>query len=81
MSKKPTVKTKSGVKFNAKLQTELESLITESSQTQLEGIRQKVFLDRYALKGPSGDLLEEYPEPFVGGVSHRLPGTLPLVRL
>ena len=62
MSKKPTVKTKSGVKFNAKLQTELESLITESSQTQLEGIRQKVFLDRYALKGPSGDLLEEYPE-------------------
>jgi ribonucleoside-diphosphate reductase alpha chain len=62
MRRKSTVKTKNGVKFNAKLQKELESLITDSSQTQLEGIRQKVFLDRYALKAPSGDLLEEYPE-------------------
>lgn len=29
---------------------------------QLDGIRQKVFLDRYALKGVSGDLLEQTPE-------------------
>jgi ribonucleoside-diphosphate reductase alpha chain len=53
---------KPGVKFNRKLQLELESLITDSSKTQLEGVRQKVFLDRYALKDPSGNLLEEYPE-------------------
>src|SRR5437879_11529334 len=31
-------------------------------QTQLEGIRQKVFMDRYSLKDPSGQPLEFYPE-------------------
>jgi ribonucleotide reductase alpha subunit len=30
--------------------------------TQLEGIRQKVFMDRYSLKDPSGQPLEHYPE-------------------
>ncbi len=30
--------------------------------TQLEGIRQKVFMDRYSLKDPSGQPLEFYPE-------------------
>ncbi len=30
--------------------------------TQLEGIRQKVFMDRYSLKDPSGQALEFYPE-------------------
>ena len=29
---------------------------------KLDGIRQKVFLDRYALKGVEGELLEEAPE-------------------
>jgi ribonucleoside-diphosphate reductase alpha chain len=30
--------------------------------TQLEGIRQKVFMDRYSLKDPNGQPLEFYPE-------------------
>src|SRR5450755_1300621 len=30
--------------------------------TQLDGIRQKVFMDRYSLKDPSGNPLEFYPE-------------------
>ena len=30
--------------------------------TELEGIRQKVFMDRYSLKDPSGQPLEHYPE-------------------
>ncbi|MGH9857321.1 MAG: ribonucleotide reductase N-terminal alpha domain-containing protein, partial [Acidobacteriota bacterium] len=29
---------------------------------QLDGVRQKVFLDRYALKGEAGELLEHTPE-------------------
>src|SRR5438552_9841455 len=36
---------------------------TDSQQmTQLEGIRQKVFMDRYSLKDPKGQPLEYYPE-------------------
>ena len=31
-------------------------------RTELEGIRQKVFMDRYSLKDPSGKPLEHYPE-------------------
>jgi len=34
----------------------------EQEGTQLEGIRQKVFMDRYSLKDPSGQALEFYPE-------------------
>src|SRR5437660_12858308 len=30
--------------------------------THLEGIRQKVFMDRYSLKDPSGQPMEFYPE-------------------
>src|SRR5436853_7881192 len=30
--------------------------------THLEGIRQKVFMDRYSLKDPAGQPLEFYPE-------------------
>ena len=30
--------------------------------TQLEGIRQKVFIDRYSLKDAAGQALEHYPE-------------------
>ncbi|MBA2678566.1 MAG: hypothetical protein H0U76_09280, partial [Ktedonobacteraceae bacterium] len=32
------------------------------NMTQLEGIRQKVFMDRYSLKDPKGNPLEFYPE-------------------
>jgi ribonucleoside-diphosphate reductase alpha chain len=37
---------------------------TENAEnmTQLEGIRQKVFIDRYSLKDISGNALEHYPE-------------------
>ena len=37
---------------------------TDNTQhmTQLEGIRQKVFMDRYSLKDASGKPLEFYPE-------------------
>jgi ribonucleoside-diphosphate reductase alpha chain len=31
-------------------------------RTELEGIRQKVFMDRYSLKDPAGKPLEHYPE-------------------
>jgi ribonucleotide reductase alpha subunit/intein/homing endonuclease len=34
----------------------------EQQMTQLEGIRQKVFMDRYSLKDASGKPLEHYPE-------------------
>ncbi len=34
----------------------------EQQITKLEGIRQKVFMDRYSLKDPSGNPLEFYPE-------------------
>jgi adenosylcobalamin-dependent ribonucleoside-diphosphate reductase len=34
----------------------------EQKGTILEGIRQKVFMDRYSLKDPSGQALEFYPE-------------------
>ena len=32
------------------------------NMTQLEGIRQKVFMDRYSVKDPDGNALEFYPE-------------------
>jgi ribonucleoside-diphosphate reductase alpha chain len=51
-----------GVSFDAKLQAELESVIADDSQTKLEGVRGKVFSDRYALKNEKGDNVEEYPE-------------------
>jgi len=38
-----------------------KSMDTEK-MTQLEGIRSKVFMDRYSLKDPSGKSLEYYPE-------------------
>src|SRR6266704_4220901 len=38
-----------------------KSMDTEK-MTQLEGIRYKVFMDRYSLKDPSGKPLEYYPE-------------------
>ncbi len=37
---------------------------------KLDGVRQKVFLDRYALKGPDGELLEHTPEEMWRRVAH-----------
>ncbi|MDP2720948.1 MAG: adenosylcobalamin-dependent ribonucleoside-diphosphate reductase [bacterium] len=50
------------VSFNPKLQSELENLINDPSKTVLEGVRAKVFNDRYSLKDPAGSQIEEYPE-------------------
>jgi ribonucleoside-diphosphate reductase alpha chain len=36
--------------------------VSVEKRTELEGIRQKVFMDRYSLKDPSGKPLEFYPE-------------------
>lgn len=48
--------------FSTALQKKLESLITDPERTQLEGVRAKVFRDRYSLKDDSGKGVEEYPE-------------------
>src|SRR5258708_13918440 len=40
--------------------------------TQLEGIRQKVFMDRYSLKDPNGHPLEFYPEQLWARVAKRI---------
>ena len=40
--------------------------------TQLEGIRQKVFMDRYSLKDPDGQPLEFYPEQLWAQCSTRV---------
>src|SRR3989344_133482 len=50
------------VSFNPKLQSELENLINDSSKTVLDGVRAKVFNDRYSLKDPAGNQVEEHPE-------------------
>ncbi len=42
--------------------TTTQQPIDAQKMTQLEGIRQKVFMDRYSLKDPSGQPLEFYPE-------------------
>ena len=50
------------INFSPKLQAELESLIEDSSKTKLEGVRAKVFQDRYSLKDADGKSVEQYPE-------------------
>src|SRR5215831_10026176 len=42
--------------------TKSEQGTSSQKMTQLEGIRQKVFMDRYSLKDPNGQPLEFYPE-------------------
>src|SRR5215469_5693183 len=42
--------------------TKPEQGASSQKVTQLEGIRQKVFMDRYSLKDPKGQPLEFYPE-------------------
>lgn len=49
-------------KFSTKLQEKLENIIEDSDQTQLEGIRLKVFTDRYSLKDAEGKPVEAHPE-------------------
>ncbi|MEX0616394.1 MAG: adenosylcobalamin-dependent ribonucleoside-diphosphate reductase [Candidatus Woykebacteria bacterium] len=56
------IATKEGFRFNPKLQVELESLVGDSAQTTLEGVRQTVFRDRYSLKDAEGASIEEHPE-------------------
>lgn len=50
------------VNFNSKLQQELLGLISDDSKTVLEGVRAKVFSDRYSLKDADGNAVEEIPE-------------------
>src|SRR5215471_17408841 len=45
-----------------KLATTTQQPATPEKMTQLEGIRQKVFMDRYSLKDANGQPLEFYPE-------------------
>ena len=46
----------------AKSSTASDNNANAENMTQLEGIRQKVFMDRYSLKDPKGNPLEFYPE-------------------
>ena len=62
MTKTKSAQIKAKVVFNNVLQKKLESLILDNSQTQLSGVRAKVFADRYSLKDKDGKSLEEYPE-------------------
>ncbi len=61
MAKTKTIKEK-GFVFSSRLQKKLESLVTDESQTQLDGVRLKVFTDRYSLKDEEGEPVEEHPE-------------------
>ncbi|HKV56858.1 MAG TPA: LAGLIDADG family homing endonuclease, partial [Ktedonobacteraceae bacterium] len=45
-----------------------------SHMTSLEGIRQKVFMDRYSLKDPNGSALEFYPEQLWARVARGIAG-------
>ena len=54
--------TEKGFVYSEKLQKKLESLIEDPDKTQLEGVRLKVFTDRYSLKDAEGKSIEEYPE-------------------
>lgn len=48
--------------FSVGLQKKLEKLISDTEQSKMEGIRGKVFTDRYSLKDAEGKSVEEYPE-------------------
>src|SRR5438132_7383146 len=49
--------------------------------TQLEGIRQKVFMDRYSLKDPNGQPLEFYPEQLWARVARGIAAVEPTEEL
>lgn len=63
-SSKPKSKKSQGKEFVFSVQTQkrLENLISDPEQTQLEGVRLKVFSDRYSLKDADGKSIEAYPE-------------------
>lgn len=48
--------------FSVATQKKLEGLLTDSQKTELEGVRSKVFRDRYSLKDDAGNSIEEHPE-------------------
>ena len=48
--------------FSEGLQKKLERLISDPVQSKMEGIRGKVFTDRYSLKDAEGKSIEEFPE-------------------
>jgi len=63
-SSKPKIK-KSKEKefvFSISIQKKLEKLLEDPERTKLEGIRHKVFIDRYSLKNAEGESIEEFPE-------------------
>src|SRR3990167_6844551 len=63
MARVKTVKTsEKEFVFSAKLQKHLEGLIDDNEKTRLDGVRAKVFTDRYSLKDAEGKSVEEYPE-------------------
>ena len=69
MKKKSAASVKPKVNFNPKLQKELIGLISDNSKTVLEGVRAKVFSDRYSLKDADGHAVEEVPEQMWARVS------------
>lgn len=48
--------------FDESLQKELENSIQVDTFTKLDGVRLKVFQDRYSLKDVNGSQIEDYPE-------------------
>ncbi len=63
-------------------QTPQEQKSTDSEKmTQLEGIRYKVFMDRYSLKDPSGKPLEYYPEQLWARVARGIAAVEPSAEL
>src|SRR3989441_6424912 len=54
---------------------------SSQKMTQLEGIRHKVFMDRYSLKNPSGKPLEFYPEQLWARVARGIASVEPTEEL
>ncbi len=61
--------------------TPVHSGTDSRKQTQLEGIRQKVFMDRYSLKDASGQPLEFYPEQLWARVARGIAAVEPTEEL
>jgi len=61
--------------------TKTEKSTSSQKMTQLEGIRQKVFMDRYSLKDPNGQPLEFYPEQLWARVARGIAAVEPTEEL
>lgn len=74
MSPTPKTKTDSSARSASRAATRptAATRATTSAKTTLEGIRQKVFQDRYAWKNKSGESIEEYPEQMWARVAKAL---------